>query len=120
MAALVAETMQGKRREVAGQVVDVVTNRITVRSFGAIHREHRRLDASVTDGVRAHTRALSYMERVRLWHAFLVWGLSAGMLVWAVLLWQVGKITAGDVVVISYCRPGGGAAGLAQSCRGAG
>ena len=94
-------TYAGKAAEVAGRSsVDVVTNHITVRSFGAIHREHRRLDASVTDEVAAHTRALSYMERVRLWHAFLVWGLSAGMLVWAVLLWQVGKITAGDVVVI--------------------
>ena len=93
-------TYAGKAAEVAGQVVDVVTNHITVRSHGAIHREHRRLDASVTAEVTAHTRALCYMERVRLWHAFLVWGLSAGMLVWAVLLWQVGKITNGDVVVI--------------------
>jgi ATP-binding cassette subfamily B protein len=39
------------------------------------------------------------LERLRLFHATCVFAVSAGVLVWAVLLWQAGRVTTGEVVL---------------------
>jgi ATP-binding cassette, subfamily B, bacterial len=85
---------------VGGEIVDVVSNHGAVRAFAAAGREHARLGASLREEVGAHRRALTYMEKLRLAHAFSVWVLSGGMLAWAAALWQDGAISAGDMVVV--------------------
>lgn len=84
---------------VAGEIVDVVSNHVTVRLFGAAPREVMRLEGAMAAEAGAQRHALIYVERLRLIHAAAVWLLSGGTLAWAVWLWQRGQITAGDVVV---------------------
>jgi ATP-binding cassette subfamily B protein len=86
--------------EVGGEIVDIVGNHGTVRAFAAAPREYTRLERRIGAEARAHRRALLYMERLRVAHAIAISVLTAGMLVWAVLLWQRQAITAGDVVVV--------------------
>jgi ATP-binding cassette subfamily B protein len=85
---------------VGGEIVDIVSNHGTVRAFAAASRECARLERHLGDEISAHQRALRYMEQLRIAHAASIAVLTAGMLVWAVLLWQHGQITAGDVVVV--------------------
>ena len=84
---------------VAGEIVDIVANHTTVRLFGAEPRETARLAEAMDSEAGAQRRALSYIERLRLFHAGAVWLLSGGTLGWGAWLWQRGSISAGDVVV---------------------
>lgn len=86
--------------EVGGEIVDIVANHGTVRAFAAAPRECDRLQDRLGVEVASHRRALFYMERLRVGHAVCVALLTCGMLVWAVMLWQQGAITAGSVVVV--------------------
>jgi ATP-binding cassette subfamily B protein len=86
---------------VDGEMVDVIGNMALVRAFGAIGREHRRFDAAVGAEIAARRRSLLYLERLRFWHALATIALTLGLLVWAILLWQAGAATAGDVVLVS-------------------
>ena len=47
----------------------------------------------------AQRESLQSIERVRLFHAFSVFVVTAGILTWSVLLWRAGRITTGDVVL---------------------
>jgi ATP-binding cassette subfamily B protein len=84
---------------VAGELTDVVGNIGLVRAFGAAGRERRRLCGKIEREQRAHRDSLRALERLRLFHAVSVFAISAGALVWSVLLWRRGEITAGDVVL---------------------
>ncbi len=86
--------------ETGGDVVDVVANHSAVRAFGAAPVECQRLQSRLSAEVAAHRQSLFYIERLRVGHAAAVAALTGGMLVWSVLLWQEGALTAGDVVVI--------------------
>jgi ATP-binding cassette subfamily B protein len=85
--------------EVAGEIVDAVTNHAIIRAFANRRRERARLSETISAEAGAQRRALIYIERLRLAHAAAVWLLTALMLVWSVDLWAAGAITAGDVVV---------------------
>jgi ATP-binding cassette subfamily B protein len=93
-------TLAGRAAAVGGDIVDVVTNHVTVRAFAAAPREYERLSEGLNEEVAAHRHALIYMERLRLAHAICVWVLSGGMLAWAAVVWQAGQISAGDLVVV--------------------
>lgn len=86
--------------EAGGEIVDVVANHGAVRAFAAAPREYARLSQRLGSEVGAHRRALYYIEGLRLSHALCVALLTGGMLVWGVMLWERGEISAGDVVVI--------------------
>jgi len=91
----------GKAAAVDGELVDVIGNFGVVRAFGAILREQRRIGATIADEMSARWRSLFYLENLRLIHAALTALASAGVIAWGVLLWQAGRASVGDVVLVT-------------------
>jgi ATP-binding cassette, subfamily B, bacterial len=89
-----------KAAAVDGEMVDVIANMPLVRAFCGLGREHRRFDKTVGHEMKARQRSLFYLERLRLLHAVISVLLTIGLLAWAILLWQRGAATTGDVVLI--------------------
>lgn len=87
--------------KVDGELVDVIGNMGLVRLFGATFREQERLADRIGVELSARQRSLRYMERLRLIHAAITGILTAGLLGWALLLWQAGRATPGDIVLVS-------------------
>jgi ATP-binding cassette, subfamily B, bacterial len=84
-----------------GEMVDVISNLPLVRAFGGLFYEHRRFDETIGREGAARRRSLFYLEKLRLFHAIVTATLTALLLAWAVLLWQRGAVTTGDVVLVS-------------------
>jgi len=89
-----------KAAAVDGEMVDVIGNMPVVRAFGGIVREHKRFDATLAREMGARRRSLRYLERLRLLHAVVTVVLTIGLLAWAILLWQRGAATTGEVVLV--------------------
>jgi ATP-binding cassette, subfamily B, bacterial len=85
---------------VDGEMVDVVGNISLVWAFCGLGREHSRLDATIDRELSARRRSLIYLEKLRLSHAVVTVILALTVLAWAILLWQDGRATAGDVVLV--------------------
>ncbi len=86
--------------DVDGEMIDVIGNMALVRAFGGIQREHLRFDATVAEEMKARRRSLRYLEKLRLLHALVVVVMTLVLLAWALMLWQNGQATAGDVVLV--------------------
>jgi ATP-binding cassette subfamily B protein len=80
-------------------MVDVVSNMPLVRAFGGLLREHRRFDATVDRELDARRRSLFYLEKLRIFHAVVTIILTLGLVAWAIVLWNEGAATTGDVVL---------------------
>jgi ATP-binding cassette subfamily B protein len=89
-----------KAAAVDGEMVDVVGNMPLVRAFGGFAREHHRFDATVGREMDARRRSLLYLEKLRIFHAAVTILLALGLLVWAIMLWEQGQATTGDVVLV--------------------
>ena len=90
----------GQAAAVDGALVDVIANMPVVRAFGATLREHRRICTDIDAEMTARRRSLRYLEKLRLLHSALTAVLTALLLGWGVLLWQQGRASAGDLVLI--------------------
>ncbi len=88
-----------KAAAVDGETVDVISNMPLVRAFCGFVNEHRRYDATIEREMSARRRSLLYLERLRALHAAVTVGLTIGLLAWAIVLWQHGAVTTGDVVL---------------------
>jgi ATP-binding cassette, subfamily B, bacterial len=88
-----------KTAAVDGEMVDVVSNMQLVRAFCGLSREHRRFDATIDREMTARRRSLLYLEKLRIMHAAITIVLTLGLLAWAIVLWQRGLATTGDVVL---------------------
>jgi ATP-binding cassette, subfamily B, bacterial len=89
-----------KAAAVDGEMVDVISNMPLVRAFYGFGRERRRFDDTVDREMSARRRSLYYLEKLRLLHACVTVVLAIGLLAWAVMLWQRGAATSGDVVLV--------------------
>ena len=89
-----------KAAAVDGAMVDVIGNMALVKAFGGLAREHSRFDDTVGHEVRARRRSLLYLEKLRLAHALVVVVLTLVMLAWAIHLWQLKRVSAGDVILV--------------------
>ena len=89
-----------KAARVEGELADVIGNMPLVRTFGAATREHLRFDETVGQEMFARRKSLLYLERLRLLHAAVTIILTIAMLAWAILLWQRGRASTGDVVLV--------------------
>ena len=89
-----------KAAAVDGEMVDVINNMPLVRAFCGLSFEHDRFDATVNRELTARGRSLRYLEKLRMLHAGVTVVLTIGLLAWAVLLWQRGAATTGDVVLV--------------------
>jgi ATP-binding cassette subfamily B protein len=87
--------------QIAGDLIDVISNMWTVKAFSAQRREAQRLRQGFEREASAQQRSWLYLEKTRIGYDFLLWIMSASMLLWALHSWQHNEITAGDVVVIS-------------------
>jgi ATP-binding cassette subfamily B protein len=85
---------------VDGELVDVIGNMGVVRAFGATLREQVRFTLRMTSEMGARRRSLLYMEKLRLIHAVMTAVVTAGLLGWGILMWQAGRASAGDMVLI--------------------
>ena len=85
---------------VDGEMIDVIGNMPSVLSFCGIHREHRRFDRTVGREMIARKRSLFHLERLRLLHAAVTMLLAIGLLGWAIMLWQQGLVTPGQVILV--------------------
>ena len=90
-----------KAASVDGELVDVISNMGLVRAFGATVRERARFADRVDREMRARGASLRYLERLRLLHAATTAFLTAGLLAWAIHLWQLRAATTGDVVLVT-------------------
>jgi ATP-binding cassette subfamily B protein len=86
---------------VDGELVDVINNMPLVRAFGATLREQERFADRVANEMRARGASLRYLERLRQLHAGATALLTAGLLAWAILLWQRHRASTGDVVLVT-------------------
>jgi ATP-binding cassette subfamily B protein len=93
------QSFAGHAAHVSGDLTDIVSNIGLVRAFGAARREQKRLTVKIEDEMQAQRASLRSLERLRLFHAFTVFGVTAGVLVWSVELWRRGQISTGDVVL---------------------
>src|SRR5712675_1793793 len=85
---------------VDGEMVDVINNMPLVRAFCGLRFEHERFDATVNQELTARGRSLRYLEKLRIMHAAITVVLTIALLAWAIVLWQRGNATSGDVVLI--------------------
>jgi len=88
-----------KAAAVDGEMVDVVGNMPLVRAFGGLLRERRRFDQTVEREMDARRRSLRYLEKLRIFHAVVTIVLTLALFAWAIVLWQEGEATTGDVVL---------------------
>jgi len=89
-----------KAATVDGEMIDVISNMPLVRAFCGMGREHGRFDATVDREMTARRRSLLYLEKLRLAHAVVTVILTVGLLAWAIVLWQRGAATTGDVILV--------------------
>jgi ATP-binding cassette subfamily B protein len=89
-----------KAAAVDGEMVDVINNMPLVRAFCGLSFEHDRFDATVNRELTARGRSLRYLEKLRITHAGITVVLTIALLVWAIVLWQRGSATTGDVVLV--------------------
>jgi ATP-binding cassette, subfamily B, bacterial len=85
---------------VDGQMVDVVSNMALVKAFGRVTSEHHRLSGALKKEMLARKRSLYYLERLRILHAVTTAVLTFGLLAWAISLWDQGRATPGDVILV--------------------
>jgi ATP-binding cassette, subfamily B, bacterial len=89
-----------KAAAVDGEMVDVIGNMPLVWAFGGLKREYRRFDGTVGREMGARRRSLLYLEKVRLLHALITVVLTIGLVAWALVLWEHGRATTGQVVLV--------------------
>jgi ATP-binding cassette subfamily B protein len=85
---------------VDGEMVDVISNMPLVRAFCGLSHEHDRFDATVARELTARGRSLRYLEKLRIIHAAVTVVLTIALMGWAIVLWQRGHATTGDVVLV--------------------
>jgi ATP-binding cassette, subfamily B, bacterial len=86
---------------VGGELVDVVSNVWAVKAFSARGREKARLAARFAVEAHAQQKSWMHLEMTRVLHDGCLWVMAGAMLTWAAYLWSWGKVTAGDVVLVS-------------------
>ncbi|MCQ8240322.1 ABC transporter ATP-binding protein [Rhizosaccharibacter radicis] len=86
---------------VDGELLDIINNMPLVRAFGAVRRERNRFGQRIRGEMSSRSRSLRYLEKLRLIHAVLTAFLTAGLLIWAILLWHSHVASVGDVVMVT-------------------
>lgn len=90
-----------KASEVAGELIDVISNMWAVKAFSTRRRESERLQRSFEHEAEAQTRSWMYTERTRAFYDLVLWIMATMMLLWAIFAWSRQRISPGDVVVIT-------------------
>ncbi len=86
---------------VGGELMDVISNIYAVKSFSARQRERSRLASAFCQEAGAQNLSALHNEMLRLVNDLAIVAMAGGTLAWAVHLWMLGRVTAGDVVLVS-------------------
>lgn len=86
---------------VGGELVDAVSNVWTIKAFSARERESQRLAREIGREAQAQRSSWMYLEKARVMHDVCLTLMAGGMLTWAIALWLAGRISPGDVVLVS-------------------
>jgi len=89
-----------KAAGVDGEMVDLVGNMSLVRAFSGFSREYKRFENTVGTEMRARRSSLLYLEKLRIVHAVLTVLAIFGLLYWAIIMWEAGQATNGQVVLV--------------------
>ena len=84
-----------------GDLIDSISNMWAVKAFSARSRERFRLRRHFDAEADAQRASWMYTERARVIHDLSLWIIAGAMLSWCIHLWTVGRITPGDVVLVS-------------------
>lgn len=87
--------------QVSGEIVDQVNNVWTIKAFSARERERSRLERAIGIEARAQRRSWLHLEKVRAVHDLCMTLMAGAMLGWALWQWQLGRVSPGDVVMVS-------------------
>lgn len=87
--------------KVTGELVDLVSNLWTIKSFSAREREIRRVAEVTGSEGQAHRTSWLFLEQARVLHDVCVWIMTGTMMTWSIHRWLEGTSTAGDVVLVS-------------------
>ena len=88
-----------KAAAIDGEMVDVICNMPLVKAFGGSAASIAASTPIVDREMTARRRSLLYLEKLRILHALVTVMLDVGLLAWAIVLWQRGAATTGDVVL---------------------
>jgi ATP-binding cassette subfamily B protein len=91
----------GLHNAAGGDLVDSISNMWAVKAFSARPREVERLRDQFRVEADAQQSSWMHTEKARIIHDVALCLMVGGMLAWAVHLWSVGRITPGDVVLVS-------------------
>jgi ATP-binding cassette subfamily B protein len=84
----------------SGDLTDSLANMWTVKAFSARRREWMRLSTRFHHEASAQRRSWMYVEKARLIHDVALWLMAGTMLVWVLSLWNSGRASPGDVVIV--------------------
>ncbi|RBM05891.1 ABC transporter ATP-binding protein [Novacetimonas cocois] len=84
-----------------GEMLDIVNNMPLVRAYGMTARECLYMGQRIRHETGLHRRSLRYLEKLRMFHAGLTMLMTAGLLIWVVMLWRLHRATIGDVVMVT-------------------
>src|SRR5215467_7985987 len=88
-----------KAASVDGEMVDIITNMPLVWSFCGLGRERDRFDSTIAREMKARRSSLFHLEKLRILHATVTIVLAVALLAWAIVLWERGIVTTGDVIL---------------------
>ena len=94
-------TYAGHANAAGGDLIDAISNMWAIKAFSARARERSRLRGHLETEAKAQRASWMYTEKARVLHDVALWLISGGVLAWCVHLWTAGRITPGDVVVVS-------------------
>ena len=94
-------TYAGHSNTVGGELTDVISNMWAVKAFSARGRERDRLARDFHVEAAAQRASWMYTEKARVIHDVSLWLVAGLMLSWCLHLWSIGRITPGDVVLVS-------------------
>ncbi|MBE7218257.1 MAG: ABC transporter ATP-binding protein [Caulobacteraceae bacterium] len=86
---------------VGGELIDVLSNMWPVKAFSAAKRERARLVEAFNREAAAHQSSSLFTEGVRAVNDVALLVSAAATLFLALALWRMGRVSAGDVVVVS-------------------
>jgi len=84
-----------------GDLIDAISNMWAIKAFSAREREVERLAERFQAEAAGQRASWMYTEKARILHDLALWLIAGAMLGWSMHLWSRGRITPGDVVVVS-------------------
>lgn len=95
-----AKALADKDAEATGVIVDSISNSLVVKSFGNFGFEDKKINEKLQE-VRRFDQSFGFrIENSRAWQTIVIAVYQVSMMVIALWLWQKGKVSAGNIVLV--------------------